>query len=453
MGKATVSIAITSSFDATGITRAQEKMQKLAASAVSLKGEFGKSFVDSGNYVTDLGSKIGATGKKIEGFGKGVATVGDTLTKSLTVPLVTVGTAAGTAAIDIDTAFYNVRKTVDMTEEEYQKLKDSAIELSTTQPVSAETILNIEALGGQLGISNDALEDFAKTVSGLDIATDLDADTAATELAQFKNIVQFSDEEMGNFASTLVDLGNNTATTESNIMDMAMRFASAGTQAGMTSADILGISASLSSLGMRADAGGSALSKVINQINTDVATNSESVSDWAELCGMSVQDFADAWKNDAAGTFTEVLAGIGNSGEAMQAKLDELGISEIRTSDAMRRLAGNSDLVKESVERANTAWEENTALQTEVDNRNESMQARLDTLKNKLIASAEAVGGPFVNSLIDLADKLLENADDMERAQSETRSRISSLVWSQSSISSASLSKAIRTSTLRCSKP
>ena len=239
------------------------------------------------------------------------------------------------------------------------------------------------------------------------------------QLAQFANITQMSQDKIANFGSAIVDLGNHTATTEADMMQLALRFASAGHVAGMTDADILGIAASLSSLGMRAEAGGSSLSQVINKISLDVAHNGGALQEWAQVAGMSVEDFARSWREDAAGTFQDVLKGIATSGEDMNVVLDELGVKQIRQSDAMRRLASSGDLVTETVARANRAFEENTALQTEVDKRNESLQARLDTFKNKLEAIANDIGGPLLDALLAGADALqplLQGVADAARA-------------------------------------
>ncbi len=420
MGRASISIAITSSYNAKGVKQAQESVRKLTANLVALRGGVGASDIIQG-------SKLAEASGHLDNLGKSMQKVGDTLTKSITVPTTAAVGATVAATAQIDTAWYNVRKTVEATEGEYQRLRDGAIELSKTSPVSAETILNVEGLGGQLGITNEYLEDFSKTVTGLDIATDLDAETAAMQLAQFMNITKTSQGESSNLGSTIVDLGNKFATTESNIMNMATRLASAGDQAGMSEAEILGISTALSSMGMRAEAGGSAMSRVINDINSSVATGSESLNDYAEVAGMSAEEFAESWRRDAAGTFADFVAKLGEAGEATgstQVILDRLGISEIRTSDAMRRLAGNSDLVKRAIDTANTAFEENTALSREVDERNKSVEARFGTLKNQVIAAADSFGGPLAQAILDFAEgtitPLLQNIEDVGKAFADT---------------------------------
>ncbi|WP_051353810.1 phage tail tape measure protein [Atopobium fossor] len=348
--------------------------------------------------------------------------VGSKLTMGVTVPLVAFATASIKSAKTIDTALTGVRKTVDMTEEGYQKLKDGALELSKTQPVSADSILNMEALGAQLGWSNDRLQAFAMTVEGLDIATDMDASTAATNLAQFANITRMAQKDADRYASAIVGLGNHMATTESKISDMAMGMASAGTQAGMSQADILGVAAAAASLGIESQTGGSAFSKTLNEISLAVSQNSGTLQQWASLAHMSVDEFKNAWSTDVTGTFERVIQGmsdVSKNGGDLNKTLADLGITELRQSDFMRRLAGNSDLLTQAIDLSNKSWKENSALQAEVDNRNKSIAAKLETIKNKLVAIATEVGGPLADaalSALDAAQPLISGIENAAKA-------------------------------------
>lgn len=369
-----------------------------------------------------MGTALTNFGDRYQTLGSTLQNAGQTLTSTVTPALLGIGGAAIVAATNIDTSLTNVRKTVDGTEQQYEQLKDAAIEFSKTNAVSASQILDIQALGAQLGFSIDELQEFGEVVSGLDIATNMDAETAATNLAQFANITRMSHDEISNYASAIVGLGNNFATTESDISNMAMRIASAGTQAGMSQADILGLSTALSSLGMEAEAGGSAISTIITNIDKAVATNSESLGTWAETAGMSAQQFAEAWKSDPVEALADVLSGMQQATEEggnMATMLEELDITELRQSDAMRRMAGNADLVSEAVATANSEWEKNTALGTEVENRNDSLAAKFEMLKNRVLAVAEDIGGALADALfaaIDAMEPLFQGIENGAKA-------------------------------------
>ena len=94
---------------------------------------------------------------------------------------------------------------------------------------------------GQLGIQTDKVVGFTKTMIDMGESTNMSADSAATSLARFANITGMSQDKFSNLGSAIVDLGNNLATTESEITEMGLRLAGAGKQIGMTEGDIVGL--------------------------------------------------------------------------------------------------------------------------------------------------------------------------------------------------------------------
>lgn len=366
-----------------------------------------------------------STAEAFAGIGDSLSSFGASYSKAVTLPILAAGAATGAATVKIDTALTGVRKTVDGTEQQYQQLKQAAIDFSQTNAVDPAQILDIQALGAQLGYSIDELQMFGEVVSGLDIATNMNAEEAATELAQFANIMGMAHDETKNYGSTIVELGNNFATTEADISHMAMRIAGAGKQIGLSSADVLGLATALSSMGIEAEAGGTAISTIMSQIDKDVALGTDNVQTWAETAQMSVQDFANAWRTDAVGALSAVLVGMDaatQSGGNMSLMLEELGINSIRQTDTLKRLASNSSFLGDAVEVANNAWRENTALDKEVENRNASLAAQFEILKNKVVAIAESVGVPLMNSLmavIDTVEPLIQALASGAKAFSE----------------------------------
>ena len=136
--------------------------------------------------------------------------------------------------------------------------------------------------------------------------------------------------------ATLVDLGNNFATTEADIMEMAVRIGAAGKQVGLTEPQILGFSAALSSLGLEAEAGGSAFSKALRKMEIAVSTGSSALDDFARVAGMTSEQFAQMWENNPAEAFQAFIVGLGqmnDEGMGAIATLNEIGITELRLSD------------------------------------------------------------------------------------------------------------------------
>ncbi len=413
MGKASISIAVTGSYNGAALDKAENRLDSMAKRAAVAEKNVdgaGRSLVETGSKLATVGGNVYNLGERIESAGNKVMPV--------SAAILGVGVATGKAAITIDTALTGVRKTVDGTEEQYQGLKEAAIEFSKTNAVSADQILDIQALGAQLGFTIDELDEFSQVVSGLDIATDMNAETAATEMAQFANITKMAHSDVSNYGSAIVNLGNHMATTESQISSMSMRIAAASTQIGMSQADILGWSAAMSSLGVEAEAGGTAFSQTVATIDSAVATGSDSINAFAEIAGMSAEEFSTSWKRSASDTMVALLQGT-NSAENMTVALESMGVTGIRQTDVLKRLAGNTDLVTQALEYSNEGWRENTALTEEVENRNSSMAAQLEIAKNKVVAIAEDIGGPLVgafNSAIDAAEPLIAGVESVSTA-------------------------------------
>lgn len=368
---------------------------------------YDKAFAEMTTTARSSTSTVSSTltnaANKLSSFGKSA-------TKAVTLPIAAVATACGAAAVNIDTSLTNVKKTVDGTEEQYQQLKQAAIDFSKTNAVSASQILDLQSLGAQLGFNIDELDEFSRVASGLDIATDMNAEQAASEMAQFANITKMAHDDISNYGSSIVALGNNLATTESQVSSMGQRIAAAGTQTKMSQAEILGWAGAMSSLGVEAEAGGTAFSTTISTIDAAVAKGGEGLQTFAKIAGMSSQEFAASWKNSATDTMVHLLSSTA-SAENMTLALEEMGITGIRQSDVMKRLAGNTQLVTDAINISTEGWKKNTALQTEVDNRNASMAARFEMLKNKVTAVAEEVGTPLINALlgaVDAADPLID---------------------------------------------
>lgn len=290
------------------------------------------------------------------------------------------------AAIEWETAFTGVRKTVDATEEELSELEDTLRGMAANEiPVAANELAGIAEAAGQLGIETKNIAAFTETVAKISVTTNLTADQAATDFARFANIMQSPQEEVGNLGSTVVALGNNMATTEAEITAMALRLAGASAQIGLSTADVLALSASLSSVGIEAEAGGSAVSRIMVEINKSVFAAGDKLDQFAEIAGTSATQFAQAWRDDAATALTSVVVGLGGiieEGGNVDQLLDELGLDGIRTADALKRTAGAGDLMTEAFALANVAFEENTALTKEAELRFGTLESKIDQLKN-----------------------------------------------------------------------
>lgn len=373
---------------------------------------------------TEAGKNLEAFGKKCDAVSKKMTTAGRTLTTVMTTPILGLGATAVKASIGFESSFASVRKTVDATEAEFDQLAATSKRMSTEVAAGTDEINEVMAAGGQLGVATEHLSDFTHVMIDLgNSCEDLSADEAATTIAQFANIMGTSQSLFSNIGSTLVDLGNNFATTEKPIMEMAHRMAGAGKQVGLTEAQVLGFAAALSSVGIEAQMGGSAFSKALVKMEVASETGGEALDDFGKVAGMTAQQFKTLWDNDPAAAFQAFIVGLSkldDEGESAIKTLSDIGINEIRLRDTLLRATNATELFSRAQNMANAAWEENTALTNEAGKRYSTTASKLTNLKNKALLFGQQIGddlNPTIQSLIEGADNLLSKFLQMDEAQ------------------------------------
>lgn len=367
------------------------------------------------------------------------------------------------SAVEYEDAFAGVMKTVDETAEtSYDDISEAIKKMATETASTKAEIAGVAETAGQLGISADNIVDFTKTMIMLGDSTNLSANDAASALAKLFNVL---DEDMDNAAragSTIVDLGNNFATTENDIVSMATRLAATGAVVGLSTDQILAISTALSSVGIEAEAGGSAISKLLKKMDTATASykKSKSIIDktgmslrelemeqshnalgfgataqklgltraelssaissvkslnkYAEVSNMTAEQFVKAYGDNAVGALGAFIGGLKDvdaNGGSATVTLQEMGLTEVRLSNAVLALATSDDILTKATQTASGAWEDNTALTEEAEKRYgttasqiKQAQERFDNLKVEL---GEALL-PVLTDLLEIVKDIID---------------------------------------------
>lgn len=405
------------------------------------------SWVQSGKKMEQFGTVLENQGERFKSFGSAA-------TKGLTVPIVAGVGVAIKAASDYESAFAGVRKTVDMTESEFDKLSTGIRNMSKEMPASATSIAEVAEAAGQLGIQNENILSFSETMINMGVATNLSADEAATALARFANIMGMNQSQFENLGSSIVELGNNFATTESEITQMGLRLAGVGKQIGLSEADVMGLAAAMSTVGIEAEAGGTAMTMALKKMQNAVSTYKDSskileeaqgkldtkglkklkkeledsdkvMQSFSKTAGVTSEEFAKLFTENPARALQKYVEGLekaSKNGENLNSILSDVNITGIREADAMLRLAGNSKLLGEALDMSSSAWQENTALSDEAAVRYETLESKMQMLKNQLTDVAIEFGGPFVDALksgLDASMPFIESLSNMAKKFSE----------------------------------
>lgn len=353
---------------------------------------------------------------KAQAASKSMVKTGAAMSLALTAPLVKAGKEVTNLSLNFESAMVGVRKTTDMTDTEFNTMSRSIRDMSKEIPATAEEIAGVAEIAGQLGVPKQELLEYSRAMIDMGESTNLAADVAASSMAQFSAItgLDITAENANRLGSSIVALGNNFQTTEADIMAMGMRLAGTGAQVGLSEAQILGMSAAMSSVGINAEAGGSSFSRVMQKINTSVKSGDKNLKNFAKVAGMTAKDFTAQWESnpqEAIVSFVKGLDEIKNAGGDVASTLKEMGINSSQEIDTLSRLSGAHEMMADAMNQSTTAWGENNALSNEAALRYESNASKLQMMKNQIADAAISIGDalmPTILSVMEIIGNLAE---------------------------------------------
>ena len=327
-----------------------------------------------------------------------------------------------TSSDTIDSAYRDMRKTVNGTESEFEALLDSAIKFSQTSITSADTMLEMQALGGQLGVLTEDLEQFGRITSSLDIATDMDAEDIALRLGQIGNVLSLDIDGMQGFSDALVRLGNNMPAQESAIMNVAQRLAAVASTANFSGSEILAWSAAIASTGQRSEAAATAIGNTISGIESAIAEGGDSIQAFATIAGRSADDFAKIWKDNPTEALREFLTGlqtINESTDSAVAALENMGITGVRQQQTLLGLSKTVESLDKALEMSENAWNgisdqwgDAGDAAVEAAKKSEGFSGSLAIMRNNASNLAASLGEGFIPAM-DLAAKTMQLLTDI----------------------------------------
>lgn len=408
-------------YESTKLTKNELKAiaKQAASTAMAAEASYGSFGSAISKGLKDAELAFSGLERAAQASFKGLVTMAGTAGAGISAALI----ASVNVGSEFESAFAGVKKTVNATDYELNQMRDDLRQMAKEElPLSAAELSEIAESAGQLGIQTPNITEFTKTMANMDVATNLSSEEAATEFAQFANIVDMEQDKFDELGSAVVALGNNMATTEADIMSMGMRIAAAGNQVGLAEADIMGYSAALSSVGIEAEAGGSAFSKLLTKLQLAAETG-ENLKEYAKVAGMTENEFKETFNEDATTAINAFLSGLNNTernGKSAIAVLDDMGLTEVRLRDTLIRAANASDMFENALTLSSEAFEENTALAKEAEQRYRTLESQSEMTTNKITdigisiyddlrpGLTEGIGlvNEFVDGLADQEDKI-----------------------------------------------
>ncbi len=349
--------------------------------------------------------------------------------------------AAGAAAVNWESQYAGVTKTVDFSNkafgtaaEQSDRLEGSLRNMARTMPTTHKDIAAVAEAAGQLGVATPDVAAFTKTMVQLGDTTNLTADEAATSLAQLMNVMGTAPDKVSNLGSVIVDLGNKGASTERDIVQMGQRIAGVGNQLGFSEDQVLSYASAIASTGINVEAGGTAISKSLLRMDDQVRKGGKGLETLAATSGMTAAEFKQAFETDAAGAVDKFVEGLGRvqaSGGSVSAVLADIGIKGQYERDVMTRLAGATQaagreigLLTENLGNGSAAMKANTALTEEANKRYETSASKIKIAWNNIVDAGISAGGSLLPVIAQIAGDVAKVAEGFGQLDPEFQSVI-----------------------------
>lgn len=289
---------------------------------------------------------------------------------------------------DFESGLVTVGKTADISGSELTKFGESIIQTSRNlnAVVGTDKLLEMSGVAGALGVKgSENILKFSEVLAKLETATNIVGEEGAASIARILNVTGEGVGAVDRFGSAIVALGNNSAATESEILEVANEVARSTAPFNLGAKAVLGISASLRSVGVQAQAGGSGVGRFFKELEQAVVTG-KNLQEFSKILGLTQQQIVTQFRDAPSQLFVPFVEGlqrISKSGGSVNSALQSVGISGEIAFKGLAPLASAGDLVARSMSTASTEFEKNTALQKEFDAASRTIKAAMSAVVNE----------------------------------------------------------------------
>jgi TP901 family phage tail tape measure protein len=387
--------------------------------------------------------KMGGFAGKLGGMGRNMSATGRAMTIGVTGPILATGAAVVNAAADWETSFTSIRKVLsdeDMANAHitFEQLERSLRDMAKVLPVEGgvNALAQVAAQGGALGIGAENIVEFTEVVTKLNqTADDVTMEAAAKALGHLNTSMVFSKGEMIALADAVVQLGNNGASTEGEILGMTSAISGAAAIAKIGSEETVAWAASMSNVGEKAQAGGSSLSRYFSNMSDFITQGTDELETIADVLGITEEAVQKAFGEDSNQLLVDFLDSLSKMDPAKwTGVLSELGLGDLlrrrgftKMLNALRENAPGS-LVNMMEELANAQG----AMDIEFQKRVDTLNAKLQLIGQRLYEAAITAGETlipiieehFLPVLDEVIEKLQEVAEWFSKLPDDTKKTV-----------------------------
>jgi TP901 family phage tail tape measure protein len=329
----------------------------------------------------------------------------------MSVALGAFGVMSIKTAADYEKLLTSVERTSELSGDAMGRLRSDLIDLSSTMPEAFKSVTAVATLAGQLGIAGASVDEFTETILKFSSTTNVTAEVAAEKIGRIAQLTRTSAQEYDNLAAAIYQTGVTSVATEADILTVTQQISVAATSANFAAHETVGLASALASLGVQPERARGSMERMFNTITQGALNGGVEAQRFADIAGMSAQEFSKAWKEDAAGAFYDFVVGLGKaeeSGRNMNSILQDLGINAVRDIDSIKRLAQNTDVLAQANLQAAEGWlvgeRFNNDYQKSIDNLVDKMTMLKNTVQG-ILADGTALGplNLFADALLGIA--------------------------------------------------
>lgn len=313
--------------------------------------------------------------------------------------------AGARAAIDFESQMADVRKVVNFeTPTQFREMGDDIGRLSERLPMAATDIAKIVAAGGQSGIARDELLGFAEAAVKMGIAFDQTADESGDMMAKWRTAFRMNQGEVVALADRINYLGNTGPATTKQISGIVTEVGALGEVAGLSSAQIAAIGATMAGVGVKQDVAATGIKNFMLAMTKGTAATKAQAQAYKSL-RLDSKTVAENMQKDAQGTMLDLLKRIGQVDAAKRpALLAELFGTE--SIGAITPLLTNLELLRGNLEKVSDAQQFAGSMEQEYSSRAATTANNLQLLRNGIDSAARALGNAMLPGINAVLDKL-----------------------------------------------
>jgi len=357
---------------------------------------------------------IAAFRKNLESTGLGKIGWSDIVTGgAMAAPFI----AGARAAIDFESQMADVRKVVDFdSPDQFKKMGDDIGRMSERLPMAATDIAKIVAAGGQSGIARNELLGFADAAVKMGIAFDQTADESGDMMAKWRTAFRMNQAEVIGLADRINYLGNTGPANTKQISAIVTEVGALGEVAGMSSAQVAAIGATMAGVGVKQDVAATGIKNFMLAMTKGTAATKGQAQAFKSL-RLDSKTVAENMQKDAQGTTLDLLKRIGQVDAAKRPALlaEMFGTESI---GAITPLLTNLELLRGNLEKVSDAQKYAGSMEKEYAARAATTANNLQLLRNSVMGVAREVGDallPGINAVVNQLRPWISQAAQLVR--------------------------------------